>query len=471
MALRILFLSSEVAPFSKTGGLGDVSGALPWAMAARGHDVRVMTPLYRGVPRTGLQLVGAPLVLEFPFGPVELRLFSQPMPSGQLFFLDAPELFDRDEYYGYPDDARRFAAYGMGALAFAQREGFVPDVVQANDWPTGLALLALRTGFAHTPLGKAKRVFTIHNLAYQGLFPKFDLETLGIPWDLFNPAGVEFYDRLSFMKTALVSADLITTVSPTYAKEIQTPQFGAGLDGLLRHRADVLHGILNGVDVAEWNPATDVFLPKQYTVKELAGRALCKKELIASCRIDAPVDGMPLFGVIGRMAEQKGADLLQAALPKLLEQGASAIVLGAGDESVQHAWRALAAKYPRRLSVRVGFDNSLAHRIEAGSDFFLMPSRFEPCGLSQMYSLLYGAVPVVHGVGGLLDTVVDLAEPDGNGIVFRKPTPEALFEALVRAVELYRDPPRLAAVQARGMRADFAWNAAAAEYERLFTSA
>ena len=231
----------------------------------------MVTPLYRGVSRSTLQLVGGPLVLSFPFGPVELRLFRQPMPSGQLYFLDAPELFDRDEYYGYPDDARRFAAFSMGALAFAQREGFVPDVVQANDWPTGLALLALRTGFAHTPMGKAKRVFTIHNLAYQGLFPKFDLETLGIPWDLFTPAGVEFYDRLSFMKTALVSAELITTVSPTYAKEIQTPQFGVGLDGLLRQRADVLHGILNGVDVSGVEPGHRC-LPAQAVHREGARR-------------------------------------------------------------------------------------------------------------------------------------------------------------------------------------------------------
>ncbi len=274
---------------------------------------------------------------------------------------------------------------------------------------------------------------------------------------------------IAALKAGLVSADLITTVSPSYAREIQTAPFGVGLDGLLRHRKDSLHGILNGVDVAEWNPATDVFLPKQFTSTELAGRARCRSELIASCRIDPPVAGMPLFGVIGRMAAQKGADLLHVALPKLLEQGASAIVLGAGDQSVQQAWLALAAKYPRRLCVRVGFDNSLAHRIEGGADFFLMPSRFEPCGLSQMYSLLYGAIPVVHAVGGLRDTVRDLREPDANGIVFEKPTPEALFEALVRAVELYRDPAALAVVQRRGMTADFSWNAAAAEYERLFS--
>ncbi|MDP1826800.1 MAG: glycogen synthase GlgA [Archangium sp.] len=465
--MRILFLSSEVAPFSKTGGLGDVSGALPWALSERGHHVRVMTPLYRGVPRATLQLVGSPLTLEFPFGRVDLRLFRAPA-AGELLFVDAPGLFDRDEYYGYPDDARRFAAFSMAALAFTQADGFVPDVVQGNDWPTGLAMLALRTGFAHTPLGRARRVFTIHNLAYQGLFPASEMEALGLPWDLFTPSGVEFYQQLSFMKAGLVFADLLTTVSPTYAKEIQTPAFGVGLDGLLRHRAGALHGILNGVDVKEWNPATDVFLPRQFTSTELAGRALCRKELIASCRIDAPVPGMPLFGVIGRMAGQKGADLLQVALPKLLEQGASAIVLGAGEPAVQDAWLSLAAKYPRRLCVRVGFDNSLAHRISAGSDFFVMPSRFEPCGLSQMYSLLYGAIPVVHGVGGLRDTVFDLTQPNGNGIVFEQPTPESLFGALVRAVELFRDQAAYGVVQRRGMAADFSWAAAAAEYERLF---
>ncbi len=465
--MRILFLSSEVAPFSKTGGLGDVSGALPRALAARGHQVRVVTPLYRDIARGGLQLEGAPLKLEFPFGHVEVRQRSAPA-EGELRFIDCPQAFDRDEYYGYGDDARRFAVYTMAALAFAQRDGFEADVVQCSDWQTGLAFLALKTGAAHTPLARAKKVFTIHNLAYQGVFAKQEMEALGIPWEFFTPGGVEYWDKLCFLKAGLVHADLITTVSPTYAQEIQTPAFGVGLDGLLRHRADVLHGVLNGVDVEEWNPATDVFIPQPFTATDLAGRAKCRQELIASCRLQAPVEGMPLFGVVGRMAGQKGADLMQAALPRLLEQGASAVVLGAGDPQVQANWHQLAARYPGRVSVRVGFDNSFAHRIEAGSDFFLMPSRFEPCGLNQMYSLLYGAVPVVHGVGGLKDTVVDLRKPGGTGIVFDQPTPEALFYALVRAVELYRDRPRYLEVQKRGMSQDFSWTAAAARYEALF---
>ncbi len=465
--MRILFISSEVAPFSKTGGLGDIAGALPWALCARGHEVRVVTPLYRDVPRASLQRFGAPLTLEFPFGEVEVRSFRAEA-DAEVVFVDAPALFDRGEFYGFPDDARRFAVLSMAALSFAQRDGFHPDVVHCNDWQTGPALLALRHGYAHTSLGRARRVFTIHNLAFQGIFPKRELESLGIPWSEFHPDGVEFHDQLSFMKAGLVSADVLTTVSPTYAKEIQTPHFGVGLDGLLRHRTDQLHGILNGIDTREWNPATDVFLPETFTAAHPEGRARCRRELIASCRIDPPVDDMPLFGVIGRMAGQKGADLMQAALPGLLDQGASAIVLGSGEKSIEHAWRLLAERYPRRLSVRLGFDESLAHRIEAGSDFFLMPSRFEPCGLNQMYSLLYGAVPVVHAVGGLKDTVLDASEPEGNGIVFDRPTADAMFRALVRCVELWRDRPRYLAVQHRGMKGDYGWARAAASYERLY---
>jgi starch synthase len=465
--MRILFISSEVAPFSKTGGLGDVAGALPRALGLRGHQVRVVTPLYKKVSRAGLQLFGAPLTLEFPFGAVEVRSY-RATGDAETVFVDAPAAFDRDQLYGYGDDARRFAVLSMAALSFAQRDGFVPDVVHGNDWQSALALLALKTGYAHTPLGRARRVFTIHNLAYQGVFPRSELDALGIPWSLFNLEGVEFYDQLSFMKTAIVSADVLTTVSPSYAREIQTPAFGVGLDGLLRFKRDRLFGILNGIDTAEWNPATDVFLPKTYTATDLAGRAECRRELIASCRIDAPVAGMPLFGVIGRMVAQKGAELMQAALPKLLEQGASAIVLGSGEPALEAGWKALEAKYPRRLALRLGFDESLAHRIEAGSDFFLMPSRFEPCGLNQMYSLRYGAVPVVHAVGGLKDTVFDLSRPDGNGVVFEQPTADALFHALVRAVELFRDRPAWLAVQQRGMRGEFGWTQAAAQYEQLY---
>jgi len=465
--MRVLFLSSEVAPFSKTGGLGDVGQALPRALAKLGHTVRVVSPLYQSVPRERLARFGANLTLEFPFGQYDVGTWRL-VDDVEWVFIDCEKAFDRAGLYGHSDDARRFALFSMAALSTAQRDGFDADVVHGNDWQSGLALLALREGFAHTPLGKAKRVFTIHNLAFQGIESKTEMDPLGIPWSLFSGEGVEFFGHLSFMKAALMTAEVITTVSPTYAKEIQTARFGNRLEGLLSFKRPLLHGILNGVDTEVWNPATDVFLPEQFTANDISGRARCRSELIASCRIEAPANGMPLFGVVSRLSSQKGVDLIQAALPRLLEQGASAVILGSGEAPLENGWRMLASRFPKRLHVRIGFDDSLAHRIEAGSDFFLMPSRFEPCGLNQMYSLLYGSVPVVHGVGGLIDTVFDLSREDGTGIVFNQPTADSLYEALVRAVGLFRDKERYAAVQQRGMRQDFGWHKAAHAYEKLY---
>ena len=465
--MRILFISSEVAPFSKTGGLGDVAGALPRALARRGHDVRVVTPLYESVKRDGLKPFGEPVRLTFPFGAVEVR--SQRHESEvETVFVEQQSAFGRKGIYGHDDDSRRFTVLSLAALAFEQRDGFRPDVVQGNDWQTGPALLALRLGYGATTLGRPKRVMTIHNLAYQGTFAKSEMDALGIPWSMFNVDGVEFFDHLSFMKAGLTSADLITTVSPSYAREIQTPAFGNGLDGLLRSRTSRLHGILNGVDTREWNPATDVLLPETFTAADPGPRLKCRDELLAQMGVTAPAPGLPLFGVISRMTGQKGVDLLHAVLPRVLERGASAVVLGSGEPAIEAQWRAMERRFPNRLSVRIGFDESLAHRIEAGTDFFLMPSRFEPCGLNQMYSLLYGSVPVVHAVGGLKDTVIDASQPHGNGIVFNRPTPESFFEAMVRAVELFRDRERYRAVQKAGMVLDFGWEHAAAAYETLF---
>ncbi len=466
--MRILFVSSEVAPFSKTGGLGDVTHALPVALGALGHLVRVVTPLYPEVPREGLRR-GAQLTLEFPFGQVEVTAWHR-APSGgvELVFVEAPTCFERERPYGYPDDARRFAAFSMGALALAQHDAFDADVVHGNDWQTGLLMPALQQGFAHTPLGRARRVFTVHNLAYQGNFAKAEVQALGLPWSLFVPGGVEFYEHLSFMKAGLVYAEQVTTVSPTYAQEIQTKAGGMGLDGVVRGCAGKLTGILNGVDTAEWNPATDVLLPARFSAQDTAGRERCREELLARFGLEAPAPGMPLFGTVGRMVSQKGADLLQAALPRLLEQGARMVVLGTGEPALEKAWQALAARFAGRLGVKVGFDDATAHLVEAGSDFFVMPSRFEPCGLNQLYSQLYGAVPIVHGVGGLKDTVRDLVEADPTGVVFARPTTEALFGALARAVELFRDPARYAHVQRRGMARDFSWGPSARAYLAVY---
>ncbi len=474
--MRILFLSSEVAPWSKSGGLGDVAGALPFALAARGHEVRVMTPLYGSVPREGLSPEGGPVRLRFPVGEWEARYLSAaPREGCTVTFVEQPHFFGRaglygDKHHDYGDNALRFTFFTMAALTGAQAQGFFPDVVHLNDWQVGLGALALKTGYQGSRLGRAQSVFTIHNLAYQGNFPRHEVDVVGLPWDRFGVDGVEFYHQLSFMKAGLQFGDALTTVSPTYAREIQTKEGGVGLDGLLQQRAGVLHGILNGVDTREWNPATDVLLPARFSSVDLGGRALCRQALLERCHLSAPVAGMPVFGLVGRMVEQKGVDLVQAALPALLEQGASAVVLGSGARHFEETWQLLSRRFPRRLHVHVGFDNSLAHLIEAGSDFFLMPSRFEPCGLNQMYSLLYGAVPLVREVGGLADTVRDAASADGTGLTFREPTIEAFRGALYRAVSLYREPEHYARVRARGMAQDLSWARAAAQYETLYAS-
>jgi starch synthase len=467
--VKVLFISSEVAPFSKTGGLADVSGALPRALLQRGVDVLTVTPLWPMVPRKGLADAGS-VTLQFPFGPVTLSLLRK----DAFLFLEQPQLFNRPTIYGDADDARRFAAFSMGALAGAQRVGFHPDVVHANDWPSGLCMLALARGFSTSSLKRARSVFTIHNLAYTGSFPKDVMGDLGLPWELFTPDGVEFYDRLSFLKAGLVYADALTTVSPTYAREVQTPEGGHGFDGLLSRRAPALRGILNGIDIAEWDPAADPHLAARFSADELGGKEACSRALLDKLRLKAPKKAAerraPLFGAVGRLADQKGVELLINALPGILDKGAQAVVVGTGEDRFVTALKALAHRHPGQLHVHIGFDEALAHQVEAGSDFFLMPSKYEPCGLNQMYSLRYGTVPVVRAVGGLEDTVVDLAQPGSTGIKFHEYSSHALSGALERALALYEDPKALDEVRRRGMAKDFSWGQAAAKYEALYAS-
>jgi starch synthase len=471
--VRILFPASEVVPFSKTGGLADVAGALPLVLAERGHQVRVVTPLYRTVPRHDLRESGRTFTLEFPFGDVVVRTWEVSLHERATFvFLDVPELYDRAQLYGdsrgdYPDNARRFAVLSMAALTDAQAAGYEPDILHCHDWQTGLAPLALRRGYAQT-FAHTKSVLTVHNLAYQGGFQKSALPELGIPWSDFSSGGVEFWDHLSMLKAGIVFSDAVTTVSPTYAKEISSPSDGMGLDGVLRAKNFGVVGIVNGIDTSEWNPATDVYLPARFSDGDVEGRSVCRSTLLEAVGLQPPSEGMPLFGVIGRMVEQKGADLLHAALPVFLEHGAAVVVLGSGAAKFEQGWKSLASRYPQRVGVRLGYDTGLAHLIEAGSDFFLMPSRFEPCGLNQMYSQRYGCVPVVHAVGGLVDTVQDVRSGEGTGITFRGATVEAVQGALQRAIELYQQKPTFLEVQRRGMRTDFSWNASAAKYEAVY---
>lgn len=473
--VRILFLSSEVAPWSKTGGLGDVAGALPQALADLGHDVTVASPLYSSVSREGLAPDRlAEVTVTFPSGQFRVECRSrQTARRLKHLFLDSPELFSRSGIYGesgrdYADNAMRFACFTRAALLWAVQSAFAPQIVHANDWQTGLAMMWLRTEFSH-PLPATRGVFTIHNLAYQGNFNKVHMQALGLDWKLFNVDGVEFFDHLSFMKSGLQFAHAITTVSPTYAREIQSEPHGVGFSGLLKRRQHALTGILNGIDTQMWNPATDVLLPAQFSGLDVSGKAVCRKVLISRLNL-APRAGLPLFGIISRMVAQKGTDVVQAALPAFLEAGCAAVVLGTGDKALEAGWQALAARFPSQLHVTVGFDESLAHLIEAGSDFFLMPSRFEPCGLNQLYSLRYGSVPVVHRTGGLADSVIDVSEARGTGVQLPLVTPEALRTAMNRAVELFQQPAKYREVQKRGMAVEVSWQGPAQKYSALYSS-
>lgn len=476
--MNILFVSPEVAPFSKTGGLGDVAGALPRALAALGHDVRVVTPLYSSVRHPGLYSLERSIRLRFPFGEQTAALRAARLSERhEVIFLDHPGFYGHrggiyaEHGYEYGDNHRRFAFLAIGALAAAQVLGFEPDIVHLNDWPTGLAAVALRLGYQGTSLARARSVFTIHNLAYQGLFPKDVMGDLGLPWDLFTKDGLEFHDAVNFLKGGLHWSDALTTVSRRYAEEIQTPELGCLLDGFLRERRRKLYGILNGVDYEEWSPEVDPFLPRRYGVEDLSGKAACKRELLRAFGLlhDPDVERRPVFGIVSRLVHQKGIDLAVSAFHGALEAEVSVVVLGSGESRLEHEIAILAHRFPGKVGVRLGFDTGLAHLVEAGSDFFVMPSRYEPCGLNQMYSLRYGTVPVVRATGGLDDTVEDLDTGVGTGIKFYGFTREEMLQAIWRAVDFYyRDPAEVEVVRRRGMSKDFSWAISARRYEELY---
>jgi starch synthase len=388
----------------------------------------------------------------------------------------ADRYFDREALYGdargdYPDNAERFVFFCRAALEWLRAESPPPDVLHVHEWQSALAPAFLRgNADVYPELAGTRSVLTVHNLAYQGRFPAFDWHLLNLDPRYFVPDFVEFYGQINYLKAGLVFADAITTVSPRYAAEIGTPEFGEGLDGVLRVRRDRLRGILNGIDREAWNPATDPHLPARYDASDLRGKARCKAELQAEIGL-AVLPDVPLLGMVSRLAEQKGLDLLAAALPDALATSdAQLVVLGSGDEHYERLLAALAADFPARVGLRVGFDEALAHRIEAGADMFLMPSRFEPCGLNQLYSLRYGTVPIVHATGGLDDTVVefDPATGTGTGFKFTPYAPDAFLAALRRAFVTRRDRDRWARLVANGMAQDFSWDRAALEYRRLY---
>ncbi|HEX7606734.1 MAG TPA: glycogen/starch synthase, partial [Usitatibacter sp.] len=446
----MLIIGPEALPFAKTGGLADVLGALPAALARLGWMVTLALPRYRGAG-AGTLVERAPVTVGG--STVDAGLFEAPIADGaRALLVDCPELYDRETLYGpagadYPDNPRRFAVLVRAALEFAARRGHGPTIVHAHDWQAGLAPVYLKTLYAtHPVLGGTPCVFTIHNLAYQGVCPADWLPRLDLPWDLLALEQLEYWGRISLLKGGINNAEIITTVSHKYAEEIQTPEFGAGFDGILRRRSADLVGIPNGIDVEEWDPSHDTYLPAPYGVDNLDGKAASKREVLS--RYGIPISdatlARPLVGMISRMVDQKGLDLIGAAAGDLPRLDASFVVLGTGEERYQSLWTALASAHPDRIGARIGFDESLAHLIEAGADIFLMPSRFEPSGLNQMYSLRYGTVPVVRAVGGLDDTVRDYAprRTRSNGFVFHAYTPAAMLEALGRALALYADRRR-----------------------------
>ncbi len=472
-------IGSEAQPFAKTGGLADVLGALPPALARLGWDATVVVPRYRGV-EAGRLLERFPVAVG---GTVfDVGFFETPLGDGaRALLVDCPELYDRETLYGpnnteYPDNARRFATLTRAALEFAGRQGTTPTLIHAHDWQAGLAPVYLRTLYrSHPVLGGTPSVFTIHNLAYQGLFEPDWLPRLDLPWELYTMDRLEFWGRISFLKGGVNDASHITTVSRTYAAEIQTPEFGFGFDGILRRRAADLSGILNGIDVDAWNPARDRFLPAAYGPDDLGGKAVCKRAMIE--RFALPIDeaamARPVVAMISRMVDQKGLDLVSAIAGDLTALDATWVVLGTGEARYQDLWTGLAAVRPDRIGVRIGFDEGLAHLIEAGADMFLMPSRYEPCGLNQMYSLRYGTVPIVRAVGGLADTVADFKPRSraATGFAFQEYAGDALLAALGRALDTYAQPERWRALQLTGMRQDHSWDHSAREYVKMYDRA
>lgn len=473
--LRVLHAAAEVFPLVKTGGLADVVAALPPALLAAGADARLLLP---GMPAILTALARSRKVAEFgpAFGAarVALRLGrfkgGSGEPAVQAYVIDAPWLYARDggPYQGpdgqpWGDNLQRFALLGWVAAQLAAGgldPAWRPDILHAHDWHAALACSYLRTN----PGATARSVFTIHNLAYQGLFPQGDFPLLGLPQRLMHPDGLEFHGRLSFMKGGLVHSDRITTVSPTYAREIMTPEFGCGVEGVLRTRSADLSGILNGVDPRHWDPATDLAIAMPYDTRDLSGKTACKAALQHGMGLAPRVDA-PLFGVVSRLSEQKGLDLVLGALPALLADGAQLALLGSGDPALEAAFSAAAAAHPGQVAVRIGYDETLAHRIVAGADVILVPSRFEPCGLTQLYGMRYGTLPLVRRVGGLADTV-----DEATGFAFDAADAESLTATARRALLTYREPARWRAMQLEAMARDHGWGAAAARYIALYGS-
>ena len=475
--MNILIASPEIYPFVKTGGLADVTGALPKALKKLGAEVRVILPKHKGIEEQ-----------KFPMGYRNLKIscqVSQSMVEAEIveseydgvtaYLVEKDEYYYRDYLYSTPDgdyldNAERFIFLSKAILEAIKVTGFVPDVIHCNDWETALTPVFLRTIYRNDPvLAGIPTVFTIHNLGYQGIFWHHDMHLLNIGWEYFTPDYLEFFGNINFLKGGIIFSDIINTVSKKYSEEIQTPEFGYGLDGILRTRKKDLYGIVNGIDYGDWSPETDHFLPARYTTTDTANKGACKRALQEAFGLPQE-EGTPLLATISRLADQKGFDLIAKALPEIADLGIQYVILGTGERKYHELFTDLGKSYPKTFAVKIAYDNALAHLIEAGADMFLMPSRYEPCGLNQLYSLKYGTVPVVRGVGGLEDTIADY-DPSvrtGTGFKFHEYTKEAMLEAVERALGVYADRAAWRALMKQCMEADFSWERSAREYLDLY---
>lgn len=477
--MKIVIASSEVAPFATTGGLGDVVGALPKALKRLGLDCYVLMPKYKEIDdeRFGLKLIGEPLTVPISNNKIiQARIYTAFMDMDiPVYFIENRDYFYRDWIYGtngkdYPDNAERFTFFSKGCLSLLKKIGIYADIIHCNDWHTALIPIYLKTLCKDDEFFKnLKTLFTIHNVAYQGIFDYNNIDLMGLPHDTFTIDGIEYYGKINLLKAGIIFSDIITTVSKTYAKEIQTERYGCGLDGILRRRKDNLYGIINGIDYNDWNPAKDRFIIKQYSIDDLSGKEACKKDLLSIYGLEFKRD-IPVIGIVSRLDEQKGFDLIEEIMDELMEWDMQICILGIGKERYHKFLYNLADRHREKVGVRIAFDNPLAHKITAGADIFLMPSRYEPCGLSQLHSQKYGTIPVVRDTGGLADTIkeYDPVAGNGNGFKFLSYTRESFLNAIRSAINLYNDREKWQKLMKNAMKEDHSWERSAREYLRLY---
>jgi starch synthase len=477
--MRILIASPEATPYAKTGGLADVAGALLKEFCGLKDKASLVLPLYKRIAeKFSLHRTGKSFIVPMGAANVEGRVWvSEDTVTPRAYFIECEELYGRKELYGtargdYPDNALRFAFFSRAVMETCLAMDIRPDIIHCNDWQTGMLPLYLRTFYrdrAH--LKKTATLFTVHNLGYQGLFPPSDIVLTGLGNEYFTPERLEFYGRLNFMKAGLLYADLLNTVSKTYAAEILDADYGFGLEGVLRMRRHDLYGVINGLDYEEWNPASDRFIPAHYDVDDPAGKGLCRKRLLHETGLRD--EHRPLFGIVSRLSSQKGLDLISGSVDRLVRLGLNIVILGKGDEYYQNLLASLAGKHPGRVFVKIGFRESLAHTIYAGCDFFLMPSKYEPCGLGQLIALRYGTIPVARKTGGLADTIEDYdhLKSKGTGFLFSGYTPDALLDAVKRALCVYADRKKMEKMISEAMKTDFHWIKSAQEYRELYSKA